>query len=293
MSQSFEYKKELKFVLTLGTGQFGSSNKNTVTLQGLRATADIDKAGGAQMSELRAKIYGVPQSDMNSICTLQWKPDTQLKNKVQVYAIDGPQETMIYSGMLINAWGDYQGMPDVFLMLQAQMAYDTQLTPSPPISFNGQTDAAAVMQQIASGMGFTFENNGVNVQLSDIYLPGTLMQQAKALARHAGIQMFLDDPVLAICPANAPRNVTQIPLISSASGMVGYPTFDAVGVNFRCLFNPAVKFGAPFQLQSDLPQATGQFYATSLGYHLESEKPGGMWFMQIRGTKYQYVVSNQ
>jgi len=55
---SFSNKKQLRFVITLGTGKFGSSNNDTVTLQGFRAIAEIDKAGGMMMGTLKAKIYG-------------------------------------------------------------------------------------------------------------------------------------------------------------------------------------------------------------------------------------------
>ena len=81
---SFENKKALRFVITLGTGKFGSSNNDTITLQGFRASADIDKAGGMMMGTLRAKIYGVKQADMNSVTTLQWKPGTLIPNTVVV-----------------------------------------------------------------------------------------------------------------------------------------------------------------------------------------------------------------
>jgi hypothetical protein len=71
---SFTNKKDLKFIITLGTGTFGSSSNNTITLQGYRASVNIDKAGGMMMGTLKAQIYGVSQSDMTSITTLQWHP---------------------------------------------------------------------------------------------------------------------------------------------------------------------------------------------------------------------------
>lgn len=46
MATSFENKKALRFVITLGTGKFGSSNNDQIILQGFRASVDIDKAGG-------------------------------------------------------------------------------------------------------------------------------------------------------------------------------------------------------------------------------------------------------
>lgn len=280
---SFSNKKQLRFVITLGTGKFGSSNNDTVTLQGFRAIAEIDKAGGMMMGTLKAKIYGVKQADMNSITTLQWKPQTWIPNTVEVFAIDGTAETLIFAGNIVNAWADYQGMPDVFLHIQAQAAFFNALKAIPPRSFKGPIDTPSVMAQIAGDLGYTFENNGVTTQLTDLYLPNTGLEQAKDLARAAGCDLYLDDKVLAITPPNVPRKAL-IPVISPTSGLIGYPTFDGVGVNFQALFNPGVTFGGSIKLETDVQQAAGEWIVTSVAHRLESEKPGGAWYSTIRGN---------
>ena len=280
---SFNNKKGLRFVIRLGTGKFGSSNNNTVTLEGFRASVDIDKAGGMMMGTLKAKIYGVKQADMNSITTLQWKPQTWIPNTIEVFAIDGAAETLIFAGNIVNAWADYQGMPDVFLHIQAQAAFFNALKAIPPRGFKGPADVASVMGQIAVDLGYTFENNGVTTQLNDLYLPNTGLEQAKDLARAAGCDLYLDDKILAITPPNVPRK-TLVPLISPSSGLIGYPTFDGVGVNFQVMFNPGVTFGGKIKLETDVKQAAGEWIVTSVAYQLESEKPGGVWRATIRGN---------
>jgi hypothetical protein len=286
---SFTNKKDLKFIITLGTGTFGSSSNNTITLQGYRASVNIDKAGGMMMGTLKAQIYGMSQSDMSSVTTLQWHPKAIIQNTVQIFAIDGNAQTLVFTGNIINAWANYDAMPDVFLMIQAQAAYFAQITPSSPISYNGPVDVATAMSQLAKQMGLTFENNGVNVKLSNQYLPNTALEQAKALAQAAGIWMFIDNGVLAITPAGTGRN-QPIPLLSAQTGLVGYPTFDGVGVNFKCLYNPAVIFGGSIQLVSDNPainsfNKTGVWIVTSVALQLESQKLNGAWFMRIRGNQ--------
>jgi hypothetical protein len=281
---SFDSKKQLRFVVTLGTGKFGSSNNDQITMQGFRAIADIDKAGGMMMGTLRAKIFGVKQADMNSVTTLQWKAGLLIPNTVEVFAIDGAAETLVFAGNIVNAWADYQSMPDVYLHIQAQSAFFNALKAIPPRSFKGRVDVASVMAQIARDLGYIFENNGVTTQLTDVYLPNTGMEQTKDLARAAGCDLYLDDKILAITPPNVPRKVI-IPLISPASGLVGYPTFDGVGVNFQTLFNPAVTFGGSIKLETDVQQAAGEWVVTSVGHRLESEKPGGAWFSTIRGNQ--------
>jgi hypothetical protein len=289
---SFTYKKQLRFVITLGTGKFGSTNNDTITLEGFRAVADIDKAGGVQMSTLRAKIFGVRQQDMSSATTLQWKPGTFIPNTVEVFAIDGPVETLVFAGNIINAWGDYSNMPDVYLHIQAQSAYFNQLKAVSPRSLKGGADVASVMAMIARDMGYTFENNGVTTKLSDIYLANTGLEQAKELAKAAGCDLYLDDKVLAITPPNVPRKGI-IPRIARDTGLVGYPTFDGVGVNFTALFNPAVVFGGSIKLESDILQAAGEWVVTSVAHRLESEKPGGAWFSNIRGNQNGLAVTGR
>jgi hypothetical protein len=298
MTTSFQNPKDLKFVITLGTGSFGSSNNNQITLEGYRAIVNIDKAGGAMMGTLRAQIYGVSQSDMNSSVTFPFQPQKLNKggvvalNTIQVFAIDGAQETLIFTGNIVNAWGNYRTMPDVFLEIQAQSTAAFQLTPTAPTSFNGPFDVATAMGQLASGMGLTFENNGVNLQLSNQYLPNTALEQAKTLAAAAGVDLYIDPPVLAITPPNTPR-AKPVPVISKETGLKGYPTFDGFGVNFEMLFNPAVIFGGNVLIVSDIPQANGLWITRSIAYHLESEKPNGAWFASIRGTTGNIAISSQ
>jgi len=279
-------KKRLKFIITLGTGKFGSSENDQITLEGYRAIADIDKAGGMMMGTLRARIYGVSQDDMNSITTLQWKPQSIIPNTVEVYADD----TLVFAGNIVNAWGDYQTMPDVYLRLQAQSAFINQLKPVSPRSFQGSIDVAKVMGQIAKDLGYSFENNGVEVSLTDVYLANTGIEQAKELAHAANIDLYLDDKTLAITPANSPRG-ELIPEISAESGLIGYPTFDGIGVNFQTLFNPSISFGGRIKLETDIKQAKGEWIVTSIGHRLESEKPGGAWLSNVRGNANGLAIS--
>ena len=150
------------------------------------------------MGTLRAKIYGVKQEDMNSVTTLQWKPGSRIANTVEVFAIDGAAETLVFAGNIVNAWGDYQSMPDVFLHIQAQACFFNGLQAVQPLSIKGGVDVAVVMARIAKDMGLVFENNNVSVMLTDVYVANTLKEQALELARAANFSLYIDDKVLAI-----------------------------------------------------------------------------------------------
>jgi hypothetical protein len=281
---SFSDNKKLKFIITLGTGKFGSQDNDQIIIEGFRSAVSIDKAGGMQMSTLTAKINGISQADMNAITTVTWQPLVEIRNTIEVFAIDGTVETSIFSGDIYNAWGDYQSMPDVFLYILANVGQFNKMKTVEPRSFKGISDTASVMAQIAAEMDYSFENNGVDVKISNLYLANTAMEQAIELAKTAKCDMYIDGEVLAITPMNQPIN-TIIPLISAESGLIGYPTFDGTGINCQILFNPAVVFGGAIKLETDIARAAGEWIVTSLSYQLESDRPGGAWFTQIRGNK--------
>lgn len=284
MSLSFENKKHLRFVITLATGTFGSSNANTITLQGYRSIAEITKAGGQMMGELRAQIFGVSQSDMNSATTLQYKPGSILKNTIKVFAIDGTTETMVFVGNIVNAWADYSRMPEVPLLIQAQSTYIAGIESARPISINGGIDVSIVMKRIADQMGLSFENNNVHTILNNSYVCNSLKEQALELAKEGNFTIYIDDTVMAITNNYEPRS-TIVPSISANSGLVGYPTFDGVGVNFLTLFNPSITLGGLVNLVTDVKQAQGEWIANSISHRLEAEKPSGAWFSRVMGNK--------
>ncbi len=295
MPSSFSNLKELRFVITLGTGTFGASNANQITIEGFRAVVDIDKGGGQMFGKLTAQIYGVSQSDMNSVTTLRYQALAPgfLPNTVSVYTIDGNQETLVFAGNLINAWGNYQSQPDVFLQLDAQAALLNRLKPVPPSSYQGSADVATIFSALANTMGYTFENNlTAPVPLSNPYLPGTAIDQANAAAKAAGIWWGIDNNILWIAPANGSRqNTSVIPEIGPTTGLDGYPTFDGQGfISFVCAFNPAIKFLGQVKLVTSIPKAAGQWTVVGVSYRLESEKPGGAWFCSVRVSSNGSVI---
>jgi hypothetical protein len=287
---SFANTKDLRFVITLakqGASFSANEPENTITLQGLRTSVYIDNAGGAMMGTLKAQIFGVTASDMNTLTSTLWdnlvvtpSGSSFAFNSVQVFAIDGTQETLVYNGDILNCWGVYSSMPETYLYLEAQIGYAALVQPVAPLSIASSTDVATVMKQIASQMGYQFENNGVNISISKgSYWGNTLMEQARALMQAYKFWMYLDSTspnTLAIAPYGQAR-ATAVPLISPQTGMEGYPVFNSTGVNFETLFNPAITFGGAIQMQSSIPKANGTWVVVSMSHHLSSQTPGGPW----------------
>lgn len=284
MPSSFENKKRLRFVITLGgTGRFDDKGDNQITLEGYRASADISLAGGIQMGELRAKIYGVKLSDMNAITTFTNKVSTISYTTVLVYAVDGDAASLCFAGNIVRAYADFQSMPDVFLNVQAQAAFLDVMKAVPPRSYRAPIDVATVAAEICASMGYTLENNGVTTTIYDHYLCGTGMSQFRDLMTTAQIDWVLDGKVMAITPRGVPRN-TLVPLISAATGLIGYPVFNGVEVNARTLYNPGIQPLGVVKIETDVQRAAGYWEVRSMSHQLESEKPNGAWFTSFKAT---------
>ena len=92
--------------------------------------------------------------------------------------------------------------------------------------------------------------------------------------------MFDDGYTLAIWPKHGTRG-GLIPVISPASGLVGYPTFADQGVRFRTLFNPSITFGGQVEIKSSLMPACGKWYVNALSYNLSAQVVNGPWFCDV------------
>jgi len=285
MTTSFANKKALRFTITLAIGAFNGEN-NRVVLEGFRSIVDIQKAGGQMMSTCTAKIYGLDQAITSKLTTLAFLAMSYTKNTIQVDAIDGDSTSLVFIGQIINAWGDYSSAPDNFLYIETQAGFFDQLNITDPLAYDGVIDVAVMMQTLASRMSVAFENNGVTAKISKPNYHGTTIDQLRNLANDTHTDFYLDGNVLAICPQGLARTqgVAIIPQISDKTGLIGYPTFDKVGIIFKCLFNPNIRFGGQIQMQSDIPQANGTWQVCSVSYLLETEKPDGQWFMTVRCT---------
>jgi hypothetical protein len=139
-------------------------------------------------------------------------------------------------------------------------------------------------------MGKTFENNGVQVQLSNPYYSGSAREQALAVVRDAGIQWNgLDENKLAIWPSGQSRG-GSIPVVDKTSGMENYPIFTSKGIQVTSLFNPSITFGGKIQVNSILDGANGQWVVYALTYNLDAKVPRGKWNMSISAARPGFAV---
>lgn len=271
-------KRQLAFEIQLGTGVFGETGTNTIKVNGLRAHAEIVKAGGSSMGSASIRIYGLTLSLLNQLSALTQYSMVLRKNRIIVSAgddVDGL--AVIFKGDIATGWADLNVAPDGALQLSAFAGLFEKIRPVAPSSYPGQASVVDIMSDLAAKMSVEFQNNGVSVVLATPYFPGTYWEQARSCAEAANINWYFDDDALAIWPKTGSR-FAQKPIIGPDTGMVGYPAYNGTGISITTLYNPKILFGQTVTVRSSIKNTNGDWVVYGLQHMLSAEDPGGEWF---------------
>ena len=285
-------KKILSATITLGTGNFGDTPggaNDSVNVQGLRISAQIQKTGAVQGDSATIKIWGLTESVLNQVSQLGKPLPYVRKNIISLSAGDsvaGVSE--VFAGLITAAYADFNDPPNVCLNVTAignSLAY---AVPVPPLSFPAGTDAVVIAQQIAQSMSKTLINWGVSgVQIASPYFAGTAGQQLDKWREATGLKAYTSEgQPLEIWPPTGSRGGT-VPIIGPDTGLVGYPEFCDVGIQLRTQYVPGLNYGGQFQLNTSIVNAQGMWLIYTLSYDLESENPvdDAPWFADITANR--------
>lgn len=271
--------RKIDVVLTMATGADAGVAQ---TLSGHRVMVSARIAGGASMSEVTVRIFGMTASRMNDFSTLGQLPTKFNANTVSILASDDAGNmSQIFEGTILAAYADFLAAPEVSFTITGLGGLIEALKNTPGFSSPGPVDAAVVLQTLASQAGLSFENNGVSVMLPKRTYNGSVRTQIQECIEDARISGVIDRGALAIWPRDGAR-AGEVAVISPTKGMVGYPSYTATGVIVTTLFNPTIRYGGTVQIEeSTLRQANGTWNVVTLVHELESEVPNGKWFTQI------------
>lgn len=270
-------KRNIDVTFTLAQGSFSGSGLNTLTLQGLRVSSKLVKAGGVSMGTAQIAVYGMELRHMNQLSTLGMQIQLIPRNFITLTAGDDERGMFkVFQGTITNAYTDFQSAPQVAFRINAHTGLSEAVQSIPATSYRGSVDVATVMEQLARQMNLTFENNGVHVQLSNPYFPGSARTQAQEAAQAANVSWTIDDGVLAIWLKNGARGAPSVD-VNASTGMIGYPAYTAQGILLMTEWNPAIRFGATVNVKSDLQPACGKWALYQLEHDLEAQAPAGRW----------------
>lgn len=283
--------RQIDVTITLGTGDFGEGKGNSVKLSGYQVSATIQKFGNPTTDAAEIRIYGISATLLNTLSRLGKPLEYPRINTISVSAGDAVAGmSTVYTGNIWDSFGDFDAMPDVCLVVTAfQNTIDTA-APVAPISFAAGASASVIAAQIAAAMGIGFINSGVNATIpGSVYIAGSAQNQIDKLAQMGNFQYITTGGTgtsLQIWPKGTTRGAMG-PLISPATGMVGYPKYSDAGVVLRVLYAPGLGVGTPFQLQTSLLPEPTTWYVLDITLELEANNPTGSnpWFMDITGQR--------
>jgi hypothetical protein len=270
-------QKILSYSIELAGGQ-------TINVTGLRSTCNVQVAGQPSQGVASIAIYGLPLSQMNALTVLGTEVLSVERNKIFVQAGDSHGMELIFQGWITLAYCDAQAMPQVCFRIEAHAAAFENVMKSEPTSVKGSGDVAQIAKQLAQKMGLAFENNNVNVKLSNPYLSGSYGTQIKELIEHAGVQHIIDRGKLSIWNTGGNRGASGN-VISAKTGMVAYPAFVQSGIVVTSLFRTGFEMGKTIIVESDLTPANGEWTVYNVYYDLESITPHGRWFVVLQASK--------
>jgi hypothetical protein len=243
--------------------------------------ATINKLGGAEANKCTLTIYGMAQEDVEPLTMLAFKAkDVPLNQLILSAGDDDDGMKVAFVGDILpgGAIADYSGSPEIKMTFTAMTGYVDMVTPAAPTSEKGVVDFMGLLTGI---FGAAPTLSGENVTVENPCLVGSKHKQAKDLCEMLGYELIIDDGVIIV---NKKDKVLEgnAPLITKDSGLIGYPSFSQTGIDFKCVYNPLLKFSGLVRVESVVPKATGTWKIIGLTHHITANIPGGAWESEVK-----------
>lgn len=285
MTASF-VKRRLKVAIQLNVQDgerptFESTDSNVLVLEGFRVIANINEIGSMSPTA-QIRIFGMSQSDMNKLTMVLYKRWAINRNALSLYAYDDAAKTWhnTYNGYIDECMPDFTGMPDVSLNITSSCLWASQVKVGELVNITEDVDVKQVATDLIGKMGFDADIQGDLNPLNKFYGFGDPVSQFKQLQRAVGFEWFTSGTTIHVTPF-AQGISGDVLDVNASTGLIGYPTIDSLGVQFRHLYVPGIKNGHQVNVTSDFSPANGTYYAYSINIQLESELPDGAWFMDV------------
>lgn len=275
-------QRDLEIRYTLGVGSF-REGRNTKVIQGAAARVNIKKPGGYEKNSVEVDIFNLDRSDMEQMTMLAFRPLEANRNYIEIYTVD-KLRNLAFAGDVLpgGAQADYSNAPDISFHVSALTGYLDTIQPGAPLSIAGDVSAEELATEIIGETEKTFEYIGDERKIRNPYLTGSPMKKLRDVAKAVNMELIVDDGDVIMTDGQARRG--QAVYLSESSGLISYPTFTQVGINFSCIYNPAIRVGGLVVVDSSVPRASGEWRVIGLNSNLNSRIPGGDWSMNIQAA---------
>lgn len=281
-------ERNLKLVFIKTSGTFVASDSNQMTVTGLRVQCNIINCGGVTMGEAQLRVYGLTKAHIEDLSALNSGFMVQRAIRLDIHASDDNGGfNLIFSGQIMLSQIDLNNAPESALIIMARAGLLQVVQPTTPTSYPSRVSHLTVLADLAKSAGLDFEPNGMPVMFDSLYLYGSSREQMLRCADAAGANISIELNKLIVWPRLGIRgNTGTVPLVSPATGLVGYPTYSDMGIAIKTLFNPFIRLAQLVTVESSLSFANGSWGAYYVRHELESQTPNGKWFTHFNGAPY-------
>jgi hypothetical protein len=284
MSNSFSLKT-IQITLSLNKGTFAEGGSSKI-IEGLACEASITKPGLPEKNSAQVKIWGLKYEDMAQLTMLSFRPLESQHNLIRLAAGEkGGALSLIFQGEISSAFADFNSAPDPCMQFEAISGDYPQQMAAGVATVQGDVPAEQLFAQFARQAGYSYQNQGVQAQVADVWLTGSPLAKMQKLARDLNCQLIIDDGTVLTLPAGQSRQ-GSVTLLSKDTGLIGYPTFNQDGIRCKCLFNPDLQYGGLIKVESIVPRASGVWKISKLTHTLSAYVPGsGSWESQVEAIQ--------
>lgn len=261
---------------------FAGTASNTATYSGHRASVRVRNAGALSGITAHVTIWGLSLDQMNQLSTLGRTFGMIPRNVINVTAGDAVTGmSTVFIGTIMDAYADFNKSPQVPMEFECQATGAEAVISVEPSSFTGPTSVVQILQGIAKKANWTFENGltGTVPQLSNPYLPGSAMDQIRAVRDAIRMNVDVINNVLCIWPLYGSRPTAGTPIVIGpppVGSMIGYPIYtQQQGIMLRTVWDPRLQRGRKVQVQTSLIRASGDWVIQQMDLALDSQVIGG------------------
>ena len=265
-------------------GKYGSISFNARGKFALRTSARIIRAGGYNLSELQLQIRGLSLQHINQLSTYGTVIHPNYGYKIQVDAGDEINGmSTVFVGNIQQAWADMKAMPDCPFHVLATAGGEAAVKRADPTSFEGPTDAAQMLQQLAGKAGLGFQNYGLQKKIADPYFWGSPWKQMKEIIDAANGAGIIEQEKLHVWPKSGNSGGSLD--VRPGTGLRDYPSFTQYGVQVRYEFHREIPYRSIMKVTSDIEPANRSWTIIRIDYDLQSNTPRGNWFAILDGVE--------
>lgn len=273
-------RRRLEIEFTLAEGAFDEPNGNILTVSEMKCELSISAFGGVTGTTMDMRLYGLSLDYMAKLTNKAQNFIAQKQNLVKVSAND----EVIFIGTITASRINLNLMPDAPIEISANAVGYERTIPCAPTSVKGTTSAASLIEAIANKAGLKFTNVDVDKVAVNPHYRGNAIQQIQSIATDYDFYADVDIGRVTIYTGQYKIDET-VPFVSPEHGLIGYPIFYDMGINFTCMFSSAIRVGRDIKLETSLPNGSGTYRVIQgTSHYLSSWVEGGPWHTFVVGS---------